>query len=575
MGGALGYMQCEGVHRPPESGPDMADCGDMSGHRSYTQLSAQRPTSAGHSDDEHCCVAAESRGCFFAQVPGGHGPLVPSIPIGPRISGSSGRLGPPLGAHSLCRCDGFTPDGTDHSEGTDDNDRKDWKDMLACFASSRGGDSSASTGPARGVHRRASPSPRGLRADKGPEMTSASPRAISVQQERRSGEEADWFAACRSIPDLCAANPSDPFPLAFLPAGLVSQCDGGDLPIEHETVTERYDRRRQVTGAVCIQVHYEAETPHEDVFDLRDGEGGRLFVASLRLAGTADRMGIRVGDELVSIKVGDEPPERPDCGADSLKGIRGPVVLLFMSFAGKFPAEVRLKRPTWSGLRTTAEVFGGSSFDLCEQIVFRPEMAPLFFARKPQDESESTKETAKSNGTATTPLLYEVRRHEAKRMVHRAITEASPGSRMSMNKLSLNAPRQGGGVSTPVAGGDLPMNSARVESSRRTFHKQPEMPHAASRAGSGASGGGGSAPGGPVPKIGGSSVQSMSRPVADVPLDNGALDQPHSDSSEELGTDTISDRGDNSEKLTARRDVPRDPPAQNLPPDLPSGGWTS
>jgi len=445
MGGALGYMQCEGVHRPPESGPDMADCGDMSGHRSYTQLSAQRPTSAGHSDDEHCCVAAESRGCFFAQVPGGNGPLVPSIPIGPRISGSSGRLGPPLGAHSLCRCDGFTPDGTDHSEGTDDNDRKDWKDMLACFASSRGGDSSASTGPARGVHRRASPSPRGLRADKGPEMTS-SPRAISVQQERRSGEEADWFAACRSIPDLCAANPSDPFPLAFLPAGLVSQCDGGDLPIEHETVTERYDRRRQVTGAVCIQVHYEAETPHEDVFDLRDGEGGRLFVASLRLAGTADRMGIRVGDELVSIKVGDEPPERPDCGADSLKGIRGPVVLLFMSFAGKFPAEVRLKRPTWSGLRTTAEVFGGSSFDLCEQIVFRPEMAPLFFARKPQDDSESTKETAKSNGTATTPLLYEVRRHEAKRMVHRAITEASPGSRMSMNKLSLNAPRQGGGA---------------------------------------------------------------------------------------------------------------------------------
>lgn len=157
-------------------------------------------------------------------------------------------------------------------------------------------------------------------------------------------------------------------------------------------VAVRHDQRKLITGTICLQVQYkDAELPAEDVFALHYGGGGRIFVEELRACGQAFRSGVRPGDELTRIKVGRGRAVFPADGAQCLTtlktlatpldaGIKGPsVVLFFMGFAGKYPAEVRVTSHPEERLGHfgVQELVGQAPFKVCEEVVLRPHRAPL------------------------------------------------------------------------------------------------------------------------------------------------------------------------------------------------------
>lgn len=154
----------------------------------------------------------------------------------------------------------------------------------------------------------------------------------------------------------------------------------------------RHDKRKLVTGTICLQVQYkDTGTPGQDVFALHAGGCGRVFVEELRGGGQAFRSGVRPDDELVLIKVGGRRAATPD-GADCLAIVadisrdigtsngKGPyVTLFFMSFAGKFPAEVRVteQREEQCGIFGVQDLVGTETFEVCEEVVLQPRSAPL------------------------------------------------------------------------------------------------------------------------------------------------------------------------------------------------------
>lgn len=150
------------------------------------------------------------------------------------------------------------------------------------------------------------------------------------------------------------------------------------------SVARHHDLRRKVTGTICRQVRYDDELPNDDILSLQD-IGGRTFVRHLKKSGQAERSGVRVGDELVQIKsdqATDSAPSHLVDGSKTLLDVKPPVVLLFMGFAGRFPAEVKVpyKEPSAGLFSSAEEVVGGANFDLCDQVVFRAGDAPLFLA---------------------------------------------------------------------------------------------------------------------------------------------------------------------------------------------------
>lgn len=149
--------------------------------------------------------------------------------------------------------------------------------------------------------------------------------------------------------------------------------------LDPEDMAGRHDRRKVVTGSVCIQVIYpDASWATDDISVLREMDDGRVFMERMRHGGIAFRAGVRWGDELVATQFfGRE--RSPTCGAaKTLEMLKDctlcPATLYFMGFAGKYPAEVRVASRDEHRFQSTKTiecvVASHSPFELKDEVVF-------------------------------------------------------------------------------------------------------------------------------------------------------------------------------------------------------------
>mmetsp|Transcript_58763 Transcript_58763/g.137176 ORF Transcript_58763/g.137176 Transcript_58763/m.137176 type:complete len:421 (-) Transcript_58763:24-1286(-) len=107
---------------------------------------------------------------------------------------------------------------------------------------------------------------------------------------------------------------------------------------------EMWQARKQVTGAVGRLVFYEkGQRPSDDILGLARTPGGHVMVTAVRSAGPAAQAGVTTGHKLVSID-----GQKSFMGVatdDILRGLVGPVSLVFLGFVGKVLAEVQVDQP--------------------------------------------------------------------------------------------------------------------------------------------------------------------------------------------------------------------------------------
>lgn len=194
-----------------------------------------------------------------------------------------------------------------------------------------------------------------------------------------------------------------------------------------QNLAQMRDERQAVTGAVCIRVNYFRHRfdvdggPSRDILGLKccDGEvdrngSPRVFVSILRQGGPAELAGVHIGDEVVAICPHNRPAGPPHRGTASLEGLQPPCALLIMSFAGHFPAEVRLPGEVhrWpNGLRSLENITGASVVKLEESIVMQPVAAPMFIFRENSDQQEDEASSA----------FYELQPRDCRRIVQRVL----------------------------------------------------------------------------------------------------------------------------------------------------------
>jgi len=176
-------------------------------------------------------------------------------------------------------------------------------------------------------------------------------------------------------------------------------------PPHHSSAAEAHDNRRRITGAICLAVSYaHGRLAAEDVPALTV-TGGRIFIQDMDVQGSAYKVGVRPGDELVRIRVGGRgTPQRPECASDALARLASdpitaeePVLALFMGFAGKFPAEVRVTSPEVAPMEkampptveTLTDITSGAVFQLHDHVVFHSNRASLLIASEPGSCRES------------------------------------------------------------------------------------------------------------------------------------------------------------------------------------------
>jgi len=107
---------------------------------------------------------------------------------------------------------------------------------------------------------------------------------------------------------------------------------------------EMWQARKKVTGAVGRLVFYEkGQRPSDDILGLARTPGGHVMVTAVRSAGPAAQAGVTTGHKLVSID-----GQKSFMGVptdDILRGLVGPVSLVFLGFVGKILAEVQVDQP--------------------------------------------------------------------------------------------------------------------------------------------------------------------------------------------------------------------------------------
>lgn len=296
-------------------------------------------------------------------------------------------------------------------------------------------------------------------------------------------------------------------PAGGQPRSLVSYCGIGDaedaqvLP-RVDPDEEEWDARQKQTGAAGRLVVYdESESPKAD-FLLRGGGGRRIIVTAVTDGRKAAIAGVKAGDILVSI---DGKKDFKDKSADQVHAsLKGPVMLVFMGFVGKLQAEVRLNyKQKVCGLSSQHEVIFGHSeapVRVVDEVIFQPASATLFLATHPPEahtrpwsqgrranavltgddgdvceEDLGVGEERPGNisrkdvdGTAaggdSLSAVYELRNHEARSIVNRALNRARTASPVAPRYLSLDKP-QGDHAQAPrsVTPPLLPFSSGQLD----------------------------------------------------------------------------------------------------------------
>lgn len=229
-----------------------------------------------------------------------------------------------------------------------------------------------------------------------------------------------------------------------------------------------WDMRQRQTGAAGRLVVYEEDDqPMEDIL-LRGGGLRRVMVASVTEGGKAAQAGIKAGDVLVSI---DGKKDFKGTSADLIHAsLHAPVMLVFMGFVGKLQAEVRLNyRQKVCGFASQQQVAIGrpeAPLQVVDEVVFQPGSASLFLATTqtlprrsanrrplwrsgsgailggvgdtlPEDDADvrsvAGEDTAGTGGGAdgepeSLPAVYELRGHEARNLVSRALSRVRSAS---------------------------------------------------------------------------------------------------------------------------------------------------
>mmetsp|Transcript_13608 Transcript_13608/g.26305 ORF Transcript_13608/g.26305 Transcript_13608/m.26305 type:complete len:415 (-) Transcript_13608:29-1273(-) len=217
-------------------------------------------------------------------------------------------------------------------------------------------------------------------------------------------------------------------------ASCPSTSAGSETPLLKDAAAE-HRARQLVTGSICMAVCYSSVRQiARDVLKLRVVDK-RLFVVDLELAGRAYQVGVRPGDELVRIKVGQGIPQQPEASAQALEVLatdplfmHQPIVSLFMGFAGKLPAEVRvthLKSPVEDLPANISTLMDDCMFELLDYAERQPKS--LFFAYKqPNTESEAGSVAPHSPGAPWN--LIEVERRDAQQWLAIASRAAAAAS---------------------------------------------------------------------------------------------------------------------------------------------------
>lgn len=249
-------------------------------------------------------------------------------------------------------------------------------------------------------------------------------------------------------------------------ASLTAYCGVADEPPVRqgpplEPEEEEWDARQQQTGAAGRLVIYEDGDRPRSEFLLRGGCGRRIMVTAVTEGGKAAQAGVKAGDVLVSI---DGKKDFSDSSADTVhSGLKGPVMLVFMGFVGKLQAEVRLNyKQKVCGLSSQHQVIFGrqeSPVQVVDEVIFQPATATLFLATIPPgtrrlnarrsgrgienngiagDDGEVCEEDVGDEGgelhggtkhgtlggADELAAVYELRNHEARNLVSRALSRA-------------------------------------------------------------------------------------------------------------------------------------------------------
>lgn len=195
---------------------------------------------------------------------------------------------------------------------------------------------------------------------------------------------------------------------------------------------DEWSARARLTGTVARMVQYSSmERPIDDIFGLQATSQGRIILSSSRINGPCARAGVAVGDQLVCI---DGKRDFNVYAADTLiREMKPPAHLIFLGFVGKLQAEVRVKQPDQPRCGMSPEVAlyepvaskPGCHVEQCETVIFTsPPHSMMITARK--GERDACEESA---------VTYELKRDEARRLVHGAIV-SEDGSIRTQHVLS-------------------------------------------------------------------------------------------------------------------------------------------
>lgn len=214
---------------------------------------------------------------------------------------------------------------------------------------------------------------------------------------------------------------------------------------------EEWLARKRLTGTVGRLVRYkEGQRPADDILGLCLTRTGRIMVTALQEDGPASRAGVTAGDQLASIN--GERTFRKGPAKSILANVLAPATIVFLGFAGKLQAEVRVRQPDQPrcGLPAATEIVlnhsgrTSSRLRLTEAVIFQTRISSLFIATMSPPEadlglvSSVEPETGSEQATCTIvrapevgetePGLYELQREDARRVLKRAlrITQQKP-----------------------------------------------------------------------------------------------------------------------------------------------------
>lgn len=197
--------------------------------------------------------------------------------------------------------------------------------------------------------------------------------------------------------------------------------------------------RKRLTGAIGRLVRYkDSQDPRGDLLGLWCSRHGRLIVTALCKDGPASRSGVCLGDQLVSV---DGIKNFDGLDADTVRGsLKAPTTLVFLGFAGKLQAEVRVRQPDQPrcGLPIAADVAtcsgargDGTNVQLCDTVVFMQPVESSLLLEVPPGAKHPSKLHASAPEVLEEEIIrpearqnarvYELRRDEAQRMLKRAL----------------------------------------------------------------------------------------------------------------------------------------------------------